>query len=191
VLDEQFWTNRYRNNQTGWDIGYVSTPIKTYIDQLVEKNISILIPGCGNGYEAEYLWKKGFKNTVVSDISPVPLKNLKNRVPDFPKNQLMLGDFFDLKNKFDLILEQTFFSSFPPGFRVKYVNKCFDLLPSGGKLVGVLFNIPLYDDHPPYGGSKEAYLPLFNKFHINVFEPCTNSIPPRNGEELFINLQKP
>jgi|GEM_PF-3928663 len=29
-LDEQYWNNRYKTDQTGWDIGFVSTPLKEY-----------------------------------------------------------------------------------------------------------------------------------------------------------------
>mgnify|MGYP000899644145 FL=1 len=59
---EQYWSKRYLKNQTGWDIGAPSRPIKTYIDQLDNRDLKILIPGAGNSYEAEYLLKQGFKN---------------------------------------------------------------------------------------------------------------------------------
>lgn len=58
MLNEEFWTERYRNQQTGWDIGYPSTPLQKYFEQLSRKDIHILIPGCGNAYEAEFLVKK-------------------------------------------------------------------------------------------------------------------------------------
>ncbi|MCB0465166.1 MAG: SAM-dependent methyltransferase, partial [Aequorivita sp.] len=59
---ETFWNHKYLSGETGWDIGYVSTPIKEYIDQLSDKNLKILIPGGGNSYEAEYLFESGFNN---------------------------------------------------------------------------------------------------------------------------------
>ena len=83
-LSEGFWENKYKKNKTGWDLGEVSPPLKTYFDQLTNKNLKILIPGGGNSYEAEYLFKNGFKNVYVVDISETALKNIKNRVPDFP-----------------------------------------------------------------------------------------------------------
>lgn len=43
-LSQEYWNNRYLQHQTGWDIGTVSTPLKEYIDQLSDKQISILIP---------------------------------------------------------------------------------------------------------------------------------------------------
>jgi hypothetical protein len=49
-LDRDYWSKRYQTNETGWDVGTPSTPLKEYIDQLENKNIKILIPGCGNAY---------------------------------------------------------------------------------------------------------------------------------------------
>ena len=108
-LSEDFWENKYKKNKTGWDLGEVSPPLKKYFDQLTDKNLKILIPGGGNSYEAEYLFKNGFKNVYVVDISKTALKNIKNRVPDFPVSQLLHANFFDLDATFDLVIEQTFF----------------------------------------------------------------------------------
>lgn len=66
---KNFWDNHYNINVTPWDMEKVSPPLKSYIDQFKDKNIHILIPGAGNGYEAEYLWNNGFINTDVLDIA--------------------------------------------------------------------------------------------------------------------------
>ena len=42
-LSSDFWNNRYLNDCAGWDMGEVSPPIKSYIDQLEDRDISILI----------------------------------------------------------------------------------------------------------------------------------------------------
>lgn len=190
-LDETFWSERYLSGQTGWDIGYVSTPLKEYIDQLSNKELKILIPGGGNSYEAEYLFNNGFNNVFVVDISSIPLKNLAERVPSFPQKNLLHRNFFELKGTFDLILEQTFFCALEPPLREDYVNKMYELLKPGGKLAGLLFNIPLNNDKPPYGGNKVEYNSLFSeKFKIEKMETAYNSIPPRAGNELFFILVK-
>src|SRR4051812_976493 len=95
-LNKIYWDNRYEENNTSWDVGSITMPIRGYFDQINDKSLKILIPGCGYGYEAEYLWNAGFQNLFILDISEIPLKNLKNRCPDFPDNQLLVGDFFDL-----------------------------------------------------------------------------------------------
>jgi len=78
-----------------------------------------------------------------------------------------------------------------PKLRNDYAKKMHDLLTPSGKLIGLLFDDELNTNRPPFGGHKSEYLtyfePLFSKISM---EPCNNSIPPRQGRELFINLEK-
>ena len=188
---EPYWAQRYAEGQTGWDAGRITTPIKDYIDQLEIKDLSILIPGAGNSYEAEYLHKQGFTQVTVVDIAKHPLQNLQQRVPDFPEQQLRNEDFFEHQGAYDLILEQTFWSTFHPSMRDRYVAQMARLLKPGGKLVGVLFEDKLFDDHPPFGGSREEYRPHFERhFEVQVLDRCYNSIAPRAGRELWLHLLK-
>jgi len=113
-LNPNYWENNYLNQNTAWDIGYASTPIIKYFENIDNKNISILIPGAGNAYEAEYLFKLGFKNITVLDYASQPLINLKKRIPTFPDNQLVRDDFFKHHKKYDIIIEQTFFCALNP-----------------------------------------------------------------------------
>tara|TARA_R110001583_G_scaffold31233_3_gene107055 strand:+ start:4920 stop:5522 length:603 start_codon:yes stop_codon:yes gene_type:complete len=190
-LDKEYWEHKYENNTTGWNIGYVSTPIKNYIDQLINKNIKILIPGGGNSYEAEYLVNTNFKNVHVLDFAKQPLTNITKRLPQFPKNQLIQQDFFEHNETYDLIIEQTFFCALSPHLRQNYVDKMYDLLNKNGKLVGLLFDFELTGDGPPFGGSLEEYIQLFNvKFKIKIIERSYNSIKERKGRELFFIFEK-
>ena len=68
-LSKEFWSKRYTEDKTGWDLGTISEPLKKYFDQLTNKELKILIPGCGNGHEAEYLFKKGFNNVHLLDFA--------------------------------------------------------------------------------------------------------------------------
>ncbi len=77
ILDQNYWDTQYKTNSTGWDLGKVSPPIKEYIDKLDDKNLRILIPGCGNSYEAEYLLERGFTNITLIDIAPSLVENLQ------------------------------------------------------------------------------------------------------------------
>jgi methyl halide transferase len=184
-LNKTYWETRYQNNETGWDAGTITTPLKDYIDQLTNTELKILIPGAGNGYEFDYLIQKGFTNVFVIDIAPSPLEAIKKRNPEY-SSHLLLGDFFELNETFDLILEQTFFCALDPKLRTDYVSKMHQLLNPNGKLAGLLFDFPLTNEGPPFGGSKEEYSELFsNKFEIKTLEKAHNSIKPREGKELF------
>ncbi len=187
---ENFWRDRYQEGQTGWDIGYPSPPLTEYLDQLEDKTRRILIPGAGNAYEAEYAWKQGFTQVHILDVAPEPLQAFRQRVPDFPVDQLIQDDFFAHQGTYDLILEQTFFCSFVPHpeTRAAYARKMHELLAPGGKLVGLWFNFPLTGDltKRPFGGSREEYLGYFAPyFTVQTLAPAHNSIKPRAGNELF------
>lgn len=180
-----YWEKRYQKGEIGWDAGKITTPIKEYIDQLSDKNIKILIPGAGNGYEFDYLIEKGFQNVYVIDIAETPLNNIKIRKPEFASH-LIHSDFFTLDTTFDLIIEQTFFCALPPEMRTQYVEKMASLLNPKGKLAGLLFDFPLTSEGPPFGGSKEEYIKRFTpKFEIKTLERAHNSIKPRENKELF------
>ncbi len=190
-LSQQYWNSLYTSKNTGWDIGYVSTPIKEYFDQLVDKNKRILIPGAGKAWEAEYIYNLGFKNLFVLDFSEKAIREFKNRCPWFPEDQIIFEDFFKHNQTYDLIVEQTFFSSILRDTRQLYVNQIFNLLADEGSFMGILFNHEFNFEGPPFGGTIDEYKQLFtNHFDFKVFETANNSIVPRNGREVFLLLRK-
>ncbi len=189
-LSGEYWNKRYLSGQTGWDIGTVSTPIKEYVDQITDKNISILIPGCGNAYEAEYLSSVGFSNITIIDIADVLTKELEKRFENNKSISIVNNDFFEHEGTYDLLIEQTFFCAIDPSMRANYTLKSKELLKEKGKLVGVLFDKEFDKEGPPFGGSEQEYRDLFaDQFHIQVLEKCRNSVAPRSGGEVFINLK--
>lgn len=190
IFKSDYWGQRYAEGTTGWDAGSITAPIKNYVDQLADKTVKILIPGCGNAHEAAYLHQQGFTNVYVCDWAQEPLDNLKKRLPDFPNNHLLCANFFELQEQnFDYILEQTFFCALPPTLRPDYVKKMRELLSEEGKLVGLLFNFELTEKGPPFGGNIEEYQLHFSKHFSSVqLEECKTSIKPRLGSELFIEI---
>lgn len=189
-LNATYWNNRYLNDQTGWDIGDISTPLKDFIDSLSDKNIRILIPGAGRAHEAVYLHQNGFKNVFVCDWAEEAFINLKTQTPDFPIKNMLVGDFFKLEIEVDLILEQTFFCAINPDLRPKYAEKTASILAENGMLMGLFFGIEFEREGPPFGGKKEDYLPIFEP-HFTILEMdfAKNSIKPRLGSELFFRMK--
>ena len=192
IYDEAYWDSRYLHHRTRWDMGAVSPPLKAYIDQLTNTHLQVLIPGCGNAYEAVYLLEKGFSNVTLVDISGMLTNQLRQRLSGYgDRLHIIHDDFFRLNTSFDLILEQTFFCSLDRSLRQDYAHKMHQLLHSSGKLAGVLFNRYFEEKEPPFGGNEEEYRQLFAPlFTIKTMSPCYNSIPPRSGTELFFILQK-
>ncbi|UYZ63373.1 TPMT family class I SAM-dependent methyltransferase [Hymenobacter weizhouensis] len=193
-LDAAYWQQRYAAGHTGWDAGQITPPLLNYFVQLgLPDARRILIPGAGRAYEAEYLHRQDWPNIFVADVATAPLHDLRQRVPDFPAEHLLLEDFFQLAPTppYDLLVEQTFFCALDPSLRPAYARQCAQLLRPGGTLVGLLFDTEFSQPGPPFGGSREEYRPYFEPYFEFVhFDTATNSIKPRQGRELFICLRR-
>lgn len=195
MLDKNYWKSRWQTGATGWDAGEATTPIREFVDYLVktdaDKNLRILIPGAGSGHEAVYFYQQGFRNITVCDWAEEAIERLKERLPELTDNQLIVSDFFELKGKYDIIIEQTFFCAIDPILRSKYALKCFELLDTEGSIFGVLFSQNFEFQGPPFGGTAEEYRQYFEPyFDILYIDKCRNSIKPRANTELWISLQK-
>lgn len=192
-LDKAYWDSRYQSDNIGWDIGFVSPAIKNWFDIQENKDLHILIPGAGSGYEVSYAHKIGFKNVFYMDISSEAVALFKSKNISFPENRILSSDFFDLNlsSHFDIIIEQTFFCAQSPSRRVKYVKKTHDLLRKKGQIVGLLFGINFQKNGPPFGGDIVQYQKLFeSKYEIEKLQICKNSIPERAGNEIWMELTK-
>lgn len=187
--ERSFWEANWQNGTTGWDIGFASPPIVEYMQSFQNKDAAILIPGCGNAYEAVSLVAQGFTNITLIDIAPKAVENLKISFGDHPAVKVYCEDFFQHEGAYDLMIEQTFFCAIPPVMRTAYVIKTAELLKQGGKLAGVLFDRTFEKQGPPFGGFADEYKLLFEPyFEISKMERCYNSIAPRRDKELFIEM---
>lgn len=189
-LDAAYWSSRYQNRQTGWDLGQASPALVTFTEQNFPKDTRILLPGAGNAWEAEHLFHAGYTNITVLDISPEPLAALQERVPGFPAQQLVCADFFEHTGSYGLVLEQTFFCALDPQLRSAYARKMWELLAVDGILAGLWFGVE-FDGGPPFGGSLEEYLRYFEPyFSCEEAGVAQNSVKPRAGNELFMRWRR-
>ena len=190
MINKDYWNNRYLNQETGWDLGEPSPPLKEVIDELENKSAAILIPGCGNAHEVDYLLGQGFKNIIVIDIAPKLVETLELKYKENAEVNIICGDFFEHEGLYDVILEQTFFCAIDPKLRPEYVSKMHLLLKPKGMLKGVLFNRTFEKEGPPFGGNIDEYQVLFEKdFKVNFKAPVA-SIPGREGFELLLEAVK-
>lgn len=195
MLDANYWQERYAQGQTGWDCSEPTPPIQDYFaSQKLDAHTRILVPGCGNAHEARWLYEEmALPQVYLCDWAAAPLQAFAEACPDFPKEQLLNCNFFDLVEEpgYDYIVEQTFFCALAPSLRAQYAQKMAALLRPGGWLIGLLFDFPLTEEGPPFGGSSQEYRSYFEKyFEIHTLEACYNSIKPRAGRELFLRLRK-
>ena len=187
VLDAKYWNDQYLANTTGWDLGMPSPPLVDFFNSIENKDLKILIPGCGNAYEAEFLMNAGFTNITLIDISADLVKKLQERFANNASVNVVLGDFFELEGTFDLIVEQTFFCALQPFMRDKYAQKMRTLLSDNGQLVGLMFNRVFEKQGPPFGGNTAEYRRVFTSNGLNMIQAdaCLNSVSPRANSEIF------
>ena len=187
-LGTDYWNSRWQAGQTGWDLGAPSEPLAEFALSLPRRDMRILIPGAGNAWEAEFLHNNGFTNVFVLDIAPEAVESFRRRVPEFPAAHVICGDFFAHTERYDVILEQTFFCALNPALRAAYVQKMHSLLNAGGTLAGVLFDAE-FEGGPPFGGSAAEYRTLFAPyFELHTLETARNSVKPRAGREVFFRF---
>lgn len=191
-LNKSYWEDRYRHLDIPWDLGNPAPWIFEIVrNQLLLPHHRILVPGAGNGHEVVWLWQHGFRNITVIDIARQPLDKIRQVLPEFPSEQLVEDDFFNHYSRYDRILEQTFFCAINPELRDRYVAHMAALLIDKGILTGVLFDFPLTEKGPPFGGSASEYTERFSElFHIKELGPCLYSAPGRMGKELFAIFEK-
>lgn len=190
-FDQAYWDNRWESNNTDWDTGQPSPAITEYMAQHTNKHVAILVPGCGNAYEAQYLAANGFTNITLVDIAPSAVEKLKLKFENIPEVRTLCEDFFTHQGQYDIIIEQTFFCAIHPSKRKNYVQQSAQLLKNNGRIIGVLFNRFFQREGPPFGGNISDYQLLFEPyFLLKTMDECYNSIKPRSGSEVFINLLK-
>lgn len=180
--DVEFWSSRYREGRTPWDLGDVSTPVRMMVERWFPAQGHVLIPGCGRGHEALFLAKQGYQVTAL-DLAPEPLEDLRSRAAEQALAlQIRQGNMFDapaeLDGAFDVFLEQTCLCALDPSLRGSYEALAHRMLKPGGQVLGVLMRVPR-EGGPPYDLPPEHVQGLFPSARWEVEGP--HPVDPPNA----------
>jgi SAM-dependent methyltransferase len=178
----EFWDARYATGETPWDFHGVPAALKEFLK--TSQTGSVLIPGCGTGYEVRTFHEAGWKVTAI-DFSPVAVERARAQVGALA-SRIVKCDFFTYdfgSQHFDLIYERTFLCALRPDLWPAYVARMTQLLRPAGKLVGI-FLYGEQDDPPPYPLTPEKAHELFRKdFSLVKSLPVSDSLPIFGGNE--------
>ena len=183
--DPEFWTVRYAAGRTPWDFGGIPAALESFLARSSGPG-SVLIPGCGAGYEVQAFHKAGYNVTAI-DFSPAAVDQARKVLGPLAEN-VILGDFFTYdfgQRRFDLIYERTFLCSMPPSRWLDYANRMAELLSAEGSLIGVFLYGEQSSEGPPYPLTDEqAQETLQKTFRLMRSEPMADSLP------LFRNMER-
>src|SRR5438128_1455639 len=73
----EFWDVRYAAGQTPWDFHGVPAALREFLE--TSQPGSVLIPGCGAGYEVRAFDETGWKVTAI-DFSPVAVERARSEL---------------------------------------------------------------------------------------------------------------
>jgi len=186
-----YWDKKYQRNEANWDLKSANPVFEELIDnEDILKPGKLLIPGCGNGFDAIAAAKRGFEVTAI-DFSAEAIKFGKNLAKrEKVKVNFLTEDFFNLDekyaNNFDSIYEYTTYCAINPERRDEFARQISRLLKPGGKYLTILFPVEERAGGPPFGiNPVEAYKIFSNYLKLSFFTQEVNSIKPRKNREVI------
>ncbi|HEY8027245.1 MAG TPA: methyltransferase [Burkholderiaceae bacterium] len=177
-----FWNERFEQAFTPWDRAGVPMALRSFVAARAEP-MSVLIPGCGVGYEVNFLADAGWDVTAI-DFSPVAVATARAALGRWA-DRVVEGDFFAFNPLFkpQLIYERAFLCALPPAMGERIVERWAELLAPGGLLAGFFF-IDESAKGPPFGITVERLKTLLEREFVCLEDaPVDDSIPVFAGRE--------
>ena len=179
----EFWETRYRQNVTPWDAGRVPGALERFTARQAARG-TVLVPGCGTGYEVRHLAQAGFRVTAI-DFSEAALEAARRELGPL-SHLLRRADFFGFEGddtKFDAIYERALLCALPRRVWPDWAKRVAQLLVPGGLLFGLFF----FDDNakgPPFGIAPQELDALLGAHFARIEDdPVDDSLPAFAGKE--------
>ena len=150
-VDSDFWDQCYAEGKTGWDRGEVHPALRQWVDMDLLKPCSIIVPGCGRGYEVVELATRGF-DVVAIDIAAEPIQSLQKQLESNQVTaQVVRESIFEFQPKepVDAVYEQTCLCAISPAMRTQYERSVFRWMRPGGALFALFAQLENPSDGPP------------------------------------------
>jgi hypothetical protein len=180
-----FWDERFEGEFTPWDLGGVPQALREFVERNNTPR-TVLIPGCGNGYELVCFSEAGWDATAI-DFSPAAVLRARRLVgPWAPR--VVEADFFawQPEGSLDLVYERAFLCALPPAMRPQVAARWADLLAPGGQLAGFFF-FGSSPKGPPFGIARTELEALLRP-HFELVEEgeVVDSLPVFAGQERWM-----
>jgi len=190
----KYWMDVYQTEgKPGWDLQKPAEALVDMLPRIKTPKARVLVLGCGEGHDAAHFAQAGHVVTAV-DFSKEGLQRGREKYGHLHNLNFVEADIFHLpqewNHSFDIVFEHTCFCAIPPEKRKDLVTVWRRMLHEEGQLMGVFFAM-LKRAGPPYGSSEfEIRDYLKNYFQFLFWGRWRNSLPQRQGRELFILAKK-
>jgi len=188
-LAPAFWDERFERDFTPWDLKGVPQALRAFVARDGAAR-TVLIPGCGNGYELVCMLDAGWNATAI-DFSPVAVSRARGVVGSWAA-QVVEADFFNWQppRPLDLIYERAFLCAMPPAMWSRVAARWAQLLAPGGQLAGFFF-FGTSPKGPPFGIARAALEELLAPWFDLVEEgEVVDSLPVFAGLERWMLWQR-
>ena len=185
----EFWEESYKNGTVGWNLKSATPAFADLLDHnLLKDKKTLLVLGCGYGYDAIAAAKYGF-DVTANDFSETAIKFAKDLTAKENVNiNFLLDDLFliDKNLKFDIVYDYVTYCAINPQRRKEYADKIAALLNKDGLFVIILFPIENRTGGPPFAVDADEAEKLFGaELELVLSTDKINSIKPRKGRELL------
>ncbi len=194
IQSADYWQNVYHTEgKPGWDLQDSAEAFKDMIQRIKFPKCRVLVLGCGEGHDAALFAEAGHLVTAV-DFSAEGIKRGIEKYQHLKNLTFVQENIFNLPQdwnfSFDVIIEHTFYCAIPTLQRKNLVTLWRRLLHEEGQLMGVFFTM-LKRSGPPYGASEyELRRMLSPYFQFLFWGRWRQSLPRRQGKELFVLAKK-
>jgi len=181
------WNACYHEGNTPWDKGEAHPALPELLAvhrDLLSRAGSLLVPGCGTGYDACFLAASLSAEVTGLDLAEEAIRRARHQ-DSAGRVRWRQGDFFSWDESADLIFEHTCFCAIPVARRHEYVAAAARILPPGGHLFGIFFLNPDHQDEegPPFGIEREGLFRFFeDSFEVLWRQAPARTYPGREGE---------
>lgn len=194
----EFWDERFQAGVTPWDAGGPPASLMRFIKRGgVQPSASVLVPGCGSGWEVGVLDQAGFRVLGI-DFSEAAIARARARLGERADRLLRHADFFQFDaGPFDWIYERTFVAAVGPDLWARWAERVVALTVHGSVLAGPFFIDPAVQAHtrrgPPFAIRRdELEALLFEHFECIQSEPipAAESVPLLAGREHWLTWRR-
>jgi thiopurine S-methyltransferase len=182
-MEEEFWLERWKRQETGFHQGEVNGPLQEFWPRLeLAAGAPVFVPLCGKSGDMIWLREQGHP-VVGVELSPLAtaaffsengLAPERHRERSFEVSEaagirILRGDFFDLTPE-DLagvraVYDRAALVALPPDLRERYAARTAEILPAGAQMLLVTLDYPQDEmEGPPFSVPPEEVERLYGRY---------------------------